>query len=258
MIDFSACLELMFLEDDRALDDRVRAAADSGFRAVEIWDWWDKDLPRLERALRETGTTLLTLCVEGWRDKCDLGDPASHDEFVRRTITAARTAQELGTPKLVVLAGDRVPGAPLEVQRLHAVTAVQRAAEAAAEHGVQLVLEVVNRRDEGPNALVADTRTAVQVVEAVGHPSAALLYDRYHAILNGEAIGQDLAGRVPLIGHVQAADVPGRHEFGSGDVDWAAEFAWLAAEGYDGWIGIEGTPLVDSSRVLAHARTLLP
>lgn len=109
MIDFSACIESMFLEDGRPLDDRVRAAADSGFRAVEIWEWWDKDLPRLARALEATGTRLITLCVESWRDKCDLGDPSSHDEFLTRVRAAADAARQLNTPGLVVLAGDFVP-----------------------------------------------------------------------------------------------------------------------------------------------------
>lgn len=61
-----------------------------------------------------------------------------------------------------------------------------------------------------------------------------------------------------LIGHVQAADVPGRHEFGTGTIDWAGELAWLQNAGYGGYVGIEGIPLGDSSRVYAAARALLP
>ena len=110
MIDFSVSIEMMFDENDRPFDDRVRAAADAGFPAVEIWDWADKDLPRLDRALQQTGTEMHTLCVESWREKRQLADPASHDPYLRRVREAAYAARRLNAPKLVVLAGGRTPG----------------------------------------------------------------------------------------------------------------------------------------------------
>ncbi|MEV0736705.1 TIM barrel protein [Streptomyces sp. NPDC050549] len=257
MIDFSACVELMFLEGDRPLDDRVRAAADSGFRAVEIWEWWDKDLPRLTRALDATDTRLITLCVESWRDKCDLGDPSSHDEFLSRVRAAADAARQLNTPGLVVLAGDVVPGIEPATQLRHAAEALARAGEETGGHGLELLVEVVNRAYEGPNALLCDSRSALSLLRTFSLPNARFLYDRYHAILNGEPLGAEVQGAVPLIGHVQAADIPGRHEFGTGIIDWAAELAWLQKAGYDGYVGIEATPLGDSSHVHAAARGLL-
>ena len=116
MIDFSVCIETAFGENDRSFPDRARAAADAGFRAVEIWEWWDKPLPELRRALTETGTELHTLCVETWRDKCQLGDRQSHALFLERLSRAADVAVDLGTPKLVVLAGDRIPDVELGTQ----------------------------------------------------------------------------------------------------------------------------------------------
>ncbi|WP_326574297.1 TIM barrel protein [Streptomyces sp. NBC_00481] len=257
MIDFSACIELMFLEGDRPLDDRVRAAADSGFRAVEIWDWWDKDLPRLTRALETTGTRLITLCVESWKDKCDLGDPSSHDEFLARVRAAADAARRTNTPRLVVLAGDVAPEIEPATQLHHAVAVLARAGEEVGRDGLELLVEVVNREHEGPNALISDSRSALSLLRAIDLPNIRFLYDRYHAILNGEPLGAEIEDAIPLIGHVQAADIPGRHEFGTGTIDWAAELAWLQNAGYDGYVGIEATPLGDSSLVYATARALL-
>ncbi|MBK3562211.1 TIM barrel protein [Streptomyces sp. MBT62] len=257
MIDFSACIELMFLEDERLLDDRVRAAADSGFRAVEIWEWWDKDLPRLARALEATGTRLITLCVESWRDKCDLGDPSSHDEFLTRVRAAADAARKLNTPGLVVLAGDFVPGIEPAAQLRNAAEVLARAGEETGESGLELLVEVVNRAYEEPHALISDSRSALSLLRAVDLPNVRFLYDRYHAILNGEPLGAEIQDAIPLIGHVQAADIPGRHEFGTGTIDWATELAWLHKAGYDGYVGIEATPLGDSGQVYAAARALL-
>jgi hydroxypyruvate isomerase len=256
-MDFSVCIETAFAEGDRPVPDRVRAAADAGFPAVEIWDWRDKSLPALGRALAETSTELHTLCVETWRDKCQLGDPQSHDEFIARVERSAAVAVDLGTPKLVVLAGDVVPDTDVASQRGAVVDALARASDAVGPLKLDLIVEVVNRQFEGPNALLADSATALEIVRQVGRPNVKFLYDRYHAILNGEPRGWAIDGQMDLIGHVQAADVPGRHEFGTGNQDWAEELAWLIREGYEGYIGIEVLPAADSNDLYAGARSIL-
>ncbi len=257
MIDFSVCIETAFAEGDRAVPDRVRAAADAGFPAVEIWDWQDKPLPDLGCALAETNTELHTLCVETWRDKCQLGDPQSHDEFIGRVERAASVAVDLGTPKLVVLAGDVIPDRDIASQRNAVAEALARASDAVAKLHLELIVEVVNRQFEGPNALLRDSATALEVVRQVDRPNVKFLYDRYHAILNGEPLGWAIDTQMDLVGHVQAADVPGRHEFGTGDQDWAEELAWLIRAGYEGYVGIEIVPAADSTGLYAGARSIL-
>ena len=81
----------------------------------------------------------------------------------------------------------------------------------------------MNRQFEGPNALLQDSATALDVVRQVDRPNVKFLYDRYHAILNGEPLGWAIDAQMDLVGHVQAADVPGRHEFGIGDQNWVEE-----------------------------------
>jgi hydroxypyruvate isomerase len=257
MIDFSVCIETAFAEGDRAMPDRVRAAADAGFPAVEIWDWRDKSLSELDRALRATNTELHTLCVEMWRDKCQLADPGSHDEFIASVEHSAAVALDLGTPKLVVLAGDVIPGRDVDAQRNAAVDALVRASDTVAQSGLELVVEVVNRQFEGPNALLRDSATALDVISRVGRPNVKFLYDRYHAILNGEALGSAVEGQMELVGHIHAADVPGRHEFGSGEQNWTEELAWLIRAGYEGFVGIEVLPIGDSSGLHAAAQSML-
>ena len=257
MIDFSVCIETAFAEGGRTVPDRVRAAADAGFPAVEIWDWQDKSLPDLGRALTETNTELHTLCVETWRDKCQLGDPQSHDEFIARVERAASVALDLGPPKLVVLAGDVIADRDVATQRKAVVDALVRASDAVVRSNLELVVEVVNRQFEGPNALLADSATALDIIRRVDRPNVRFLYDRYHAILNGEPLGWAIDGQMNLIGHIQAADVPGRHEFGSGNQDWAVELAWLIRAGYGGYVGIEIEPAADSKDLYSGARSIL-
>lgn len=257
MIDFSVCIETAFAEGGRAVPERVRAAADVGFPAVEIWDWQDKSLPDLGRALVETNTELHTLCVETWRDKCELADPRSHEEFIARVERAASVAVELGTPKLVALAGDAIPGLDVTSQRAAVVDALARASDLVAKLNLELVVEVVNRQFEGPNALLQDSASALEVVRQVDRPNVKFLYDRYHAILNDEPLGWAIDTQMDLVGHVQAADVPGRHEFGTGSQDWVDELAWLIRAGYEGYVGIEIVPAADSRDLYAGARSIL-
>lgn len=257
MIDFSICLETAFVEDGRSFPDRVRAAADAGFSAVEVWDWRDKPLRELGFALRQTGTQLLTLCVEGWRDKCQLGDPSSHAEFLTRVSRAAEVAADLGVPKLVVLAGDIGSDIDVDSQLAAVRDVLARASDLISTQPIELLVEVVNRQFEGPNALLQDSLTALRLLRQVGRPNVRFLYDRYHAILNGEQIGWAIDANMDLVGHVQAADVPGRHEFGTGAQDWVQELGWLLAAGYTGYVGIEAVLLDRGDTVLASARSLL-
>jgi len=203
------------------------------------------------------GTTLHTLCVEDWRDKCRLGDPDSHAEFVHRVSETARVAVELGVPKLVVLAGDIGAGFDLETQRMAALAALAQASDAIAALPVELLVEVVNRQFEGPNALLQDSASAITLLRQLDRPNVRFLYDRYHAILNGEPLGWAVDGNMDVVGHIQAADVPGRHEFGTGEHDWARELHWLLGVGYAGYVGIEAVPLGQSRALYGEAQALL-
>lgn len=257
MIDFSVCIETAFGENDRNFPDRVRAAADAGFRAVEIWEWWDKPMPELRRALTETATHLHTLCVETWRDKCQLGDRRSHAVFLERLSRAADVAVDLGTPKLVVLAGDRNANLDPSAQHEAVLDALAAASDRIAGSDLQIVVEIVNREFEGPNALLQDSAATLRLLRTLDRPNVKYLYDRYHAILNGESLGWAVGANMDLVGHVQVADVPGRHEFGTGAQDWLGELAWLLAAGYQGFVGIEAIPKASSSQLYSQASLIL-
>lgn len=97
----------------------------------------------------------------------------------------------------------------------------------------------------------------MQLLRRLNRPNVKHLYDRYHAILNGESLGWTVGANMDLVGHVQAADVPGRHEFGTGEQDWVAKLAWLLAAGYQGFVGIEAIPMSGSSLLHSQARSIL-
>ena len=137
------------------------------------------------------------------------------------------------------------------------MAALKQAALIAADAGIVLLVEPRNSKHDHQGYFLDRTPEARDIIEEVDHPTVRLLYDMYHSKMMGEAFDAVLAGRGRLVGHVHMADVPGRHEPGSGTVDWAAGMATLAAEGYRGAIGLEFWPLGGTVEALKRTRSAL-
>ena len=118
---------------------------------------------------------------------------------------------------------------------------LRAAAHACARAGIGLRLEPINSLDI-PGFLVDTVEVALAVLARVAHPGLRLQFDAYHVARMGQdplAVWQRC---YPHVGHVQWADCPGRHEPGTGTVDWAALADAMIASGWDGWIGAEYLP----------------
>lgn len=248
----SACIEWLFKEEYPDIADRVRAAHRAGLKHVEFHLWRDKPVDRLAEALEETGVVLTGFVVEPRRS---LVDPAEHAEFLDAVRDSLAVARRLGSPPLVVASGFTRADVPRETQRAAAVRALKAAALLAEAAGVELVLEPLNTRIDHPGMFLSNTRDALDIVEEVASPNLKLLFDAYHSAVMGEDLEDVLAGRIHLVRHVQIADLPGRNEPGTGDIDWTDRLARLKALGYDGAIGLEYRPTRDAAASLAMARS---
>jgi hydroxypyruvate isomerase len=252
----SVNLEWLFTEAGPRTADRIRAAAAAGFTAVEIWGWRDKDLAAIEAALRETGVRLLTLIVD---PACDLADRSSHERYLEGVRDSLAVAERLGSPFLVALAGQEIGGVPPAVQRAAVVDALKAASGVLERAGteVTLLLEPLNTRVDHPGALVHSTRNGLDIVDAVGSPRLRLLLDVYHALMMGEDLAAEVGSDGALIGHVQVADLPGRNEPGTGEVDWDAVLRTVRGLGYSGPFGMEYVPTTGSAVSLDHIRDVV-
>lgn len=254
MYRLTANLEWMFTEagDDPAA--RVDAAAAHGFDAVEIWEWRNKDVLALQAALDENDVSLLSLIVD---PKLDLTDRANHRQYLKGVEESVPVAQQLGSPYLVVVAGDEQPGVPRADQHAAVGEALTAAADVVAGSGVTLLLENLNSKVDHVGTYLDRTAEALQLIREVDRPELRMLFDAYHALVMGEDIETELAGSIDLVGHVQIADVPGRHEPGTGTIDWRAQFEALDRLGYTGAVGLEyspTTPTAESLRTIEAIR----
>lgn len=254
MYQLSPNIELLFTEAGPDTADRVRAAAAAGFDAVEMWGTTGKDVDALAKALADTGVALTSVLAEPRTNFTLPGTDLT--PFFDGLDRGVEHARKLGCPRIVLGSGIGFPGMkrPQNLQRLIDVftDAVQRTDDS----GVTLVLEPVNTRVDHPGALLDRTADAVAVARAVGSPRFKILYDLYHSVTEGEDPATELANAAGLVGYVQIADVPGRGEPGSGSLDWTAQLSALRSSGYDGPIGLEYFPTIESVASVAHIRSI--
>ena len=248
----AVCAEMVFPE--LPLTDRVRTLDQLGF-AVEIWDWTAKDLS----ALAATGArfTSMTGYVEG-----ELIDPDGADRLLATAERSVQAAAHLGRPNLNLhgtgLDGRGQPVRPTPLVTgpmwLAALRTLERVAELGRRHDVVFTLENLNTAVDHPGtpfATAADTRA---LVAAVDSPHLRMNLDLYHAQIGEGNLIQLIRDSVAWIGEVQVADVPGRCEPGTGEINYPAVAAALHAAGYAGTVGLEAWAQADSRPAVERFR----
>ena len=187
-----------------------------------------------------------------------LVDPGTHADFLAGVERSATLAARLNAHNLIVVAGDTLPDVHRGRQRDAITEALRRAAPIASDRGVRLLLEPLNTRVDHAGYFLDSTAEGLDIVRVVNHPAVGLLYDLYHSVVMGEEPQEVLVGSGHLVGHVHVADVPGRHEPGTGTIDWSRELRALQAAGYSGALGLEYMPTRDTESSLELIRGLVP
>ena len=240
---FAANLSMLFTEVPFL--DRFERAAKAGFAAVEFLFPYAWPTAEIRARLQANGLTLVlhNLPAGDW----DAGErgiachPERVGEFRQGVEAAVECAKVLGVPRLNCLAGKAPAGVPDELLHATLVGNLRHAAARLADEGLQLLLEPINRYDI-PGFYVHRTDQALQLLDEVGASNAYLQYDIYHAQRTEGEIAATLQKNLARIGHVQLADNPGRHEPGSGEINYPFLFRHLDRIGYAGWVGCEYKP----------------
>lgn len=235
---YSACIEWLFAEDGD-FPERIRAARRAGLDGVEFWKWSTKQIDPIEVALEETGLKLTGFVAE---PMVPLTDPAHHGEFIEGLKASVEMARRLKAPVLIAQTGNDLAGRTRAEQRLALTECLARAADVLKGSGVVLAIEPLNTRVDHKGYYLSSTVEGLDIVDTVGRPEIRIVYDIYHSAVMEEEISGVLAGRLDGVAHVHLADAPGRHEPGSGAMDWQRRMNWLVANGYNGMIGLEYMP----------------
>jgi hydroxypyruvate isomerase len=239
------CANLTMMFNEVPFLDRFAAAARAGFTAVEFLFPYDHPAQEIRARLADNGLeqVLFNMPPGDWA----LGErglaclPGRTAEFRAGVFRALEYAAVFGTKRLHCMAG-LVP-AGLDAATAASLYAVNLAwaTEQAKAAGVLVVIEPINHRDM-PGFFLNTTGQGAAVVEAIGRDRLALLFDIYHCQVTEGDVTSRMAALLPLIGHIQIADVPARNEPGTGEINWEFVFRRMDAVGYTGWVGCEYRP----------------
>ncbi len=242
---FNANLTMLYNEHDFL--DRFAAARADGFRAVEFLFPYDYDKADLARRMADNGLEMVlhNLPAGDWnageRGIAIFADRVTEfRESVERTIDYAGA---LKCPQVNCLAG-RLPDATAADRARHRETLVENLGYAAGKlksAGVKLLIEAINTRDI-PGFFLNTTREAAGLLRDVGSDNLFIQYDIYHMQIMEGDLSPTIAAHLDRIGHIQLADTPGRHEPGTGEINYPFVFDHLDRLGYSGWIGCEYKP----------------
>jgi 2-dehydrotetronate isomerase len=248
---FAANLAYLFTE--RPLLERFGSAAAAGFRAVELQFPYDHAPSAVKAELDRHGLTMLGVNTALGRSGEGVAAVPGHEqEFATLFRQALDYVVAIGGCQIHCLAG-KVPPEQRPAAETTFIRNLARAADAAREQGITVLIEPINPRDR-PDYFLTRAEQAADIIAKVERPNVRIQFDFYHA----QIVGGDLIRRfekyLPLVGHVQIAAVPSRQEPDEGEVNYPAIFAALDRLGYGGWIGCEYRPRGKTEDGLGWAR----
>jgi hydroxypyruvate isomerase len=237
---FAANLAYLFTE--RPAMDRFAAAAEAGFKAIELRFPYDLSPTAVRAEIKRHGFTMLGInTAQGRAGEFGLAAmPGRERDFATHFRQALDYAVAIGGRAVHCLAG-MVPPEQRPAAEKTFIVNLARAADEAAEKNITLLIEPINARDR-PDYFLTRPEQAADIIAKVGRPNVRIQFDFYHAQIMGGDLIKRFEKHLPLVGHVQIAAVPSRHEPDEGEVNYPAIYAALDALGYAGFVAAEYTP----------------
>jgi 2-dehydrotetronate isomerase len=250
---FAANLGYLFTE--RPLLERIDAAAAAGFRAIELQFPYDVPASTVRDAIERNKLTILGLNTPPGEREGEFGFaavPGRGKDWQELFTRALNYASTIGASAIHCLAGKVAPEQRPAADRVF-IDNLTRAADLAATKKIALLIEPINARDR-PNYFLNRVEHAAAVIGKIGKPNIRMQFDFYHVQIVGGDLIYRLEKFLPVIGHLQCAAVPSRHEPDEGEINYPAVFEAIDRLGYQGWIGAEYRPRARTEDGLGWAR----
>lgn len=254
MINLSA--NLGFMWPDRPLLERIKAAGQAGFKAIELH--WPYDVPATETRAACAAAEVSLLGINTAVGDVAKGEfglaalPGREAEFEQVFTQSLAYCVGSGATSIHAMAGV-IDDTPESAATL--VSNLRRVASSASAAGISVLLEAINPRDKA-GYFYHRVERAAEIIDEVGSPNVKLMFDAYHVGVGQGDIIRRLEKLLPLIGHIQIAAVPSRAEPDEGEVNYPAIFDAIEAVGYAGWVGCEYRPRGDTDAGLSWRDTL--
>ncbi len=253
------CANLSMMFNEVPFLDRFDAARQTGFDGVEFLFPYDHPATEIRNRLDGAGLqqVLFNMPPGNWAagERGTASLPGRTQEFRDGVMRALDYAGALGCNLVHCMAG--IPPKDVASGTAWALYAANLAwaAERAAAQGVRVAIEPINHRDM-PGFLLNTTGQGAAMVEAIGRDRVGLQFDIYHCQVTEGDVTKRIEALLPVIAHMQLADVPGRHEPGTGEIGWHFVFERIDQLGYQGWMGCEYRPAGDTVAGLSWRASL--
>jgi len=241
------------LNKQGSFEENLERVAKAGYRHVELVGefekWSEADWRRILARMQA-----LKITVDATSGvKAGFADPSGGDAFLAELKAFIPAVQKLGCGQIILLSGKRVEGAAAGAQTAASVEALKRAADVLGAAGLMAVIEPIDRLENPPIYLDGVTE-GFEIVRAVGSPHVKVLYDLYHEQRGLGNLIEKLEKNIDEVGLIHIADVPGRHEPGTGEVNYGNVYRKLGELHYKGVIAMEFYPSGDVVETLRKAR----
>jgi hydroxypyruvate isomerase len=259
--EFGLSVMLWTVFKDLPFEERLGKVAEAGYSNVELVGeyakWSDADFERAIAAQKRLGIRFDATAGLGH----GVAVPSVRDAFLAELGAALGPMERLGCPAMIVLSGDVVPGLSREAQHASCVEGLKQAAKLVEGkqidgQPVRLLLECIHV-EERPKYFLTSAAEAIDVVRAVNHPQVEFLYDIFHEQMGFGNLIEKLEKNIDVIGLIHIADVPGRHEPGSGEINYTNIYRKLAELHYRKNVAMEFLPLGDQVAALRQAREMV-
>jgi hydroxypyruvate isomerase len=256
--EFGLSVMLWTVFKDLPFEERLAKVAEAGYRNVELVGeyakWSDADFERANAARKRLGIRFDATAGLGH----GVGDPSMREAFLNQLREGLGPMERLGCPAMIVLSGDTVPGLSREVQHASCVEGLKQAAKLVEGkqidgQQVRLLLECIHV-EERPKYFLTSAAEAIEVVRTVNHPQVQFLYDIFHEQMGFGNLIEKLEKNIDVIGLIHVADVPGRREPGTGEINYANVYRKLAELNYRKNVAMEFLPVGDAVEELRKAR----
>jgi hydroxypyruvate isomerase len=248
---FSVMLWTVF--EKLPFEQRLEKVAEAGYHAVELVGefkkWSAQDFTRANARKKSLGIIFdATAGID-----TPLTDPSQRQAFLDEVNRMLPAMEKLECSSLIVLSGNRVGNLSSKDQHQSCVEGLKRAAEIAERAKINILLENIDP-EENPEYFLTSSREGFDIIREVNHPRVKFLYDLYHEQISEGNLIAKLEKNIDQIGLIHVADVPGRHEPGTGEISYPNIFRKLAALKYDRYIAMEFLPTRDPVQSLRAAR----
>lgn len=236
-----------------SFDRCIEVVAEAGYQGIELTgffqNWTPEEQLRLMAKMRSLNVMIDMLSGL----QASFSVPNQTVEFVARVTEHCHLAKRLECPQLNIKSGKRLEGVDPNVQISTAVDNLKRASDVADKNGINIVIEPIDLI-ENPTIFLSSVSDGFEIVRAIDRPNVKVLYDFYHEQRGGGNLIEKLEKNIEWVGLVHIADVPGRHEPGTGEINYTNIYRTLGRLHYNRFIAMEYGPTIDPVASLRKSR----